>query len=119
MQINELFPALAPVVSAFQKIGILYYIGGSISSSIHGIPRTTMDIDIIADIKQEHVEALYLSLEPGYGILAKMDRSFTSIRFMEKVVRRKKMNRSPVPSGQEGKKGTARSKINTGKSPAG
>jgi len=68
MQINELFPALAPVVSAFDKIGILYYIGGSISSSIHGIPRTTMDIDIIADIKQDHVEALYLSLEPGYYI---------------------------------------------------
>lgn len=68
MQINELFPALDPVVSAFDKIGILYYIGGSISSSIHGIPRTTMDIDIIADIKQEHVEALYLSLEPGYYI---------------------------------------------------
>lgn len=68
MQINELFPALAPVVSVFDKLGILYYIGGSISSSIHGIPRTTMDIDIIADIKPEHVEALYLSLEPGYYI---------------------------------------------------
>ena len=68
MQIDELFPALAPVVSAFNKIGIHYYIGGSISSSIHGIPRTTMDIDMIADIKQEHIEALYLSLEPGYYI---------------------------------------------------
>ena len=68
MQINELFPALAPVVFAFDKIGILYYIGGSISSSIHGIPRTTMDIDIIADIKMEHVEALYLLLEPAYYI---------------------------------------------------
>jgi hypothetical protein len=68
MQINDLFPALAPVVSAFDKIGILYYIGGSVSSSIHGIPRTTLDIDIIADIKDEHVEALYLSLEPGYYI---------------------------------------------------
>jgi hypothetical protein len=68
MQLNELFPALAPVVSAFDKLGILYYIGGSISSSIHGIPRTTMDIDIIADIKPEHVEVLYLSLEPGYYI---------------------------------------------------
>jgi hypothetical protein len=68
MQLNDLFPALAPVVSAFDKLGILYYIGGSISSSIHGIPRTTMDIDIIADIKPEHVEVLYLSLEPGYYI---------------------------------------------------
>ena len=68
MPINELFPALDPVVLAFDKIGIRYYIGGSISSSIHGIPRTTMDIDIIADIKQEHVEALYLSLEPNYYI---------------------------------------------------
>jgi hypothetical protein len=34
MQIGELFPALDPVVSVFNKIGILYYIGGSISSSI-------------------------------------------------------------------------------------
>lgn len=68
MQIDKLFPALVPVIFAFDKIGIRYYIGGSISSSIHGIPRTTMDIDIIADIKQEHVEVLYLSLEPGYYI---------------------------------------------------
>jgi hypothetical protein len=68
MQVNELFPALIQVVSTFDKLGILYYIGGSISSSIHGIPRTTMDIDIIADIKPEHVEALYLSMEPGYYI---------------------------------------------------
>ena len=68
MQIGELFPALDPVISVFDKIGVLYYIGGSISSSIHGIPRTTMDIDIIADLKQEHVEALYLSLESAYYI---------------------------------------------------
>ena len=68
MQINDLFPALDPVVSVFNKIGILYYIGGSISSSIHGIPRTTMDIDLIADIKQEHVKTLYLSLESDYYI---------------------------------------------------
>lgn len=68
MQINELFPALNPVISAFDNLGILYYIGGSISSSIHGIPRTTMVIDIIADIKQEHVESLYLSLETTYYI---------------------------------------------------
>jgi hypothetical protein len=88
MQINELFPALAPVVSAFHKIGILYYIGGSISSSIHGIPRSTMDIDIIADIKQEHVEALYLFLEPGYYIdkdmireAIKLQSSFNIIHF--------------------------------------
>ncbi|MGE5344093.1 MAG: hypothetical protein ACM3SY_21715 [Candidatus Omnitrophota bacterium] len=68
MQLNELFPALGPVVAVFDKIGILYYIGGSISSSIHGIPRSTMDIDIIADIKPEHIEALYLALEPDYYI---------------------------------------------------
>jgi hypothetical protein len=68
MLLDELFPALAPVISSFDKIGILYYIGGSISSSIHGIPRTTMDIDIIADIKQDQAEALYLSLEPAYYI---------------------------------------------------
>jgi hypothetical protein len=35
-----------PVAEAFEKLGILYYIGGSAVSSAYGIPRSTMDVDI-------------------------------------------------------------------------
>ncbi|MCK4761688.1 MAG: hypothetical protein KAW12_05765 [Candidatus Aminicenantes bacterium] len=68
MVLHELFPALIPVLTSFDKLGIAYYIGGSFSSSIHGIPRTTMDIDIVADIKRSHVDHFYQYLQNDYYI---------------------------------------------------
>jgi len=40
------------VVRVFESLGIEYYIGGSLASSAFGIARSTMDIDIAADIRQ-------------------------------------------------------------------
>ena len=65
---NSLLPALDPIISVFEKLGAGYYIGGSVASSSLGIPRTTLDIDIIADLKQEHVEPLFKSLYDDYYI---------------------------------------------------
>jgi hypothetical protein len=68
MKFNDLLPALEPIISVFEKLGAGYYIGGSVASSSFGIPRTTLDIDIIADLKQEHVEPLFKSLYDDYYI---------------------------------------------------
>ena len=58
---DDILQALPQVISAFEDLGIHYYIGGSISSSNYGIPRTTMDIDIIADLNSTHAEPRLLN----------------------------------------------------------
>ncbi len=36
---HDVIEALTPLVEAFDRLGITYYIGGSVSSSLHGLAR--------------------------------------------------------------------------------
>lgn len=58
--------ALMPLIDAFDSLGIAYYIGGSVASSLYGLPRSTLDIDLIADLHQEQVPALIAQLQDAY-----------------------------------------------------
>lgn len=64
----DLTPALSLIVEAFDKLEIDYYIGGSVASSVYGIPRTTIDIDVVVDLNGSHVEPLCMMLEDSYYI---------------------------------------------------
>jgi hypothetical protein len=46
------------VVSILEELGIPYFVGGSVASIVHGVVRTTMDVDVVADIKPEQVTIL-------------------------------------------------------------
>lgn len=63
---HEVVEALLPLVSAFEQLGIPYYIGGSVSSSFHSIARSTQDVDVIADIKPQQVRSLAHQLQGDY-----------------------------------------------------
>jgi len=41
---------LSSVISALEGLKIPYFLGGSVASSAMGLPRATLDIDIVADI---------------------------------------------------------------------
>jgi len=51
---SDLETVLGLLSHAFLKLEVLYVVGGSIASSIYGVPRSTNDIDILADLKQHH-----------------------------------------------------------------
>ncbi|MCK5075539.1 MAG: hypothetical protein KAR38_04140 [Calditrichia bacterium] len=68
MKIPDILQAIRPIISAFDKLSIPYYISGSIASSIYGIARATMDVDIVADIKIENTSSLKQILENEYYI---------------------------------------------------
>jgi hypothetical protein len=38
------------VIDALERVGARYVIGGSLASTIHGVVRTTLDTDIVADL---------------------------------------------------------------------
>ena len=52
---DDLIDALIPVVEALRKLGIRHYVGGSIASSFHGATRSTMDVDLVAELDEENI----------------------------------------------------------------
>ena len=44
------------VADALTRIGVAYVIGGSFASSVYGEPRSTNDIDMVADLRQSDVD---------------------------------------------------------------
>jgi hypothetical protein len=69
---TEALAAVAPVVTEFEKLGVAYYFGGSTVSSVYGVPRSTLDVDIVADLLPKHVSPLVQALQKDYYIAAPM-----------------------------------------------
>ena len=56
----------------FDQLEIQYVVGGSIASSMYGIPRATQDVDLMANVKLEHVDRLTAALEPEFYVAAEL-----------------------------------------------
>lgn len=67
MLITELGLA-ADVGRHFDAIRVRWLVGGSVASSILGVPRATLDIDLVADLRGAHVTALYEALAKDYYV---------------------------------------------------
>jgi hypothetical protein len=50
------------------RIGVRYVIGGSFASSVHGEPRSTNDIDIVADLHEADVDRFVEGLAADYYV---------------------------------------------------
>lgn len=68
----EIRQATEPLIQFFGANQIRYHICGSVASSAHGIPRSTLDVDLVADIQGQHVEGMVQSLNAAYYIDATM-----------------------------------------------
>lgn len=62
------------VVDALDALGVTYAIGGSLASAVHGVVRATMDADLVADLRMEHVEPLVEALGDAFYADAEMMR---------------------------------------------
>lgn len=56
------------VIKALEKCGVNYFIGGSLGSSVHGLPRATLDVDLVADLNQDQVKQLVEMLKDEFMI---------------------------------------------------
>ena len=50
------------VTKTLERLDIPYVIGGSMASSLHGIMRSTLDVDIVVDMKLKHIPLLVAAL---------------------------------------------------------
>jgi hypothetical protein len=71
---DDLLLALMPVIAALEQLAIPYSIGGSVASSFHGVPRSTLDADLVAALPEARIGDLVRWLEADYYIDADMIR---------------------------------------------
>lgn len=55
---NDVLRTLARVTGLFDELGVSWAVGGSLSSSLYGEPRSTNDIDLVALLRPEHVRPI-------------------------------------------------------------
>jgi hypothetical protein len=55
-------------VSLLERLGIRYVVGGSLASSVHGEPRSTNDVDVVADLQPAQVRALVDAMADEYYV---------------------------------------------------
>ncbi|MBU4398272.1 MAG: hypothetical protein KKE86_02940 [Planctomycetes bacterium] len=72
MQTNDALEAMIPVVAALRRLGVKYYICGSLASTFYGIARTTTDVDLVAELSQSDVSAFAEAIREQYYVDEKM-----------------------------------------------
>jgi len=76
-----------------ERLGVPHHIGGSVASSTFGFYRTTADVDLVADLRSEHVEPLVEQLQESYYVDGDMileatrDRGSFNVIFLPTVTK--------------------------------
>ena len=56
------------VIDLLENLNIRYHLGGSFASAIHGVPRQTMDADIVVDLDAARVASLVAGLKSDFYV---------------------------------------------------
>ncbi|MFV1987868.1 MAG: hypothetical protein ACC682_11355 [Gemmatimonadota bacterium] len=65
---DEILGIAVFVEDVFERLGVRHIVGGSLASSLHGIPRATQDIDFVADLQPAHAERIVGEFAPRFYI---------------------------------------------------
>ncbi len=68
MNSSEIQDLLNTLDNAFKHLAIEYRISGSLASSFLGMPRATLDVDIVANIKSQHITKLANILKNAFYV---------------------------------------------------
>ncbi|HSN76094.1 MAG TPA: hypothetical protein VL334_13540, partial [Anaerolineae bacterium] len=52
------------ILRTMERIGAPYMVIGGFAATLYGITRTTYDIDMVVDLKEQHIQALALAYPP-------------------------------------------------------
>ena len=65
---HNLAVALTPLIDVLERLGVAWYVGGSVASTVHGRFRATNDVDVIADLREEHASPIRAALEADHYV---------------------------------------------------
>ncbi len=69
------------ILAALDSLGVPHMVGGSLASAVHGIPRSTQDIDIVADLPLSRVREFSADLSAEF---------YADPEMIEEAVRRRR-----------------------------
>jgi hypothetical protein len=84
--LSEPILVVARLVQAFDTLGVAYVVGGSLASSVYGVPRATQDVDLVADLKASDTEKLERLLSGDFYVDADMIRDAIARRASFNVI---------------------------------
>ena len=65
---DDLVVALTPLIDVLERLGVAWYVGGSVASTVHGRFRATNDVGVIANLRLEHASPLRAALEANHFV---------------------------------------------------
>lgn len=65
---DEAFQILLEVARVLDELEVPYVVGGSLASSLHGIPRSTQDADLVAALRTDHIGPFIGKVEGSFYI---------------------------------------------------
>jgi hypothetical protein len=65
---DEILDITLHVASVLERLGIPWLVGGSLASSLHGIPRATQDVDLVARLELEDLAAFVNALREDFHL---------------------------------------------------
>lgn len=68
MNDKEPFDVLLLVTELLDELGVLYVLGGSLASTVYGQTRTTLDADVVADLRSHHVKPFVQALQEQFYV---------------------------------------------------
>ena len=74
MNLSDPIKVMLKTAQRLERLGIYYYVGGSLASSAYGFPRSTQDVDIIADVNEYHIDRMVNLFSDEFYIDADMIR---------------------------------------------
>lgn len=76
--LSEPIQVVARIARALDELGVPYVVGGSLASSMYGVPRATQDVDLVAALGASHAKRLAELL--GDEFYADVDMILDAIR---------------------------------------
>ena len=64
----EAFAATLLVTNLLEQLAVPYVVGGSVASTVHGLIRTTMDVDLVAALERQHVSPFVSALDEQFYV---------------------------------------------------
>ena len=68
MSLAEPISVTLELVEGLEALGLSYVVGGSVASSLHGIPRATQDIDVVVVLWGKDVDGFVARFESSFYV---------------------------------------------------
>jgi hypothetical protein len=68
MELSQALAVAVEVARVLEGLEVPFLIGGSVASSLHGVPRSTQDVDLVADLRSEHARGLVNGLAGAFYV---------------------------------------------------